>query len=199
MYTPPAYKMTDTDAVYGLIRAYDFAVLVVPGEDDMLATHLPLKLDEDKAVLTGHAARANPFCKAVEDGQDVLAVFSGPHAYVSPTWYSDPDNNVPTWNYLAVHVYGKLRALSGDEAGQALSAQVADFESSWRITNLEEKKRAKMEAAILPFELIIERIEAKAKLSQNKPIEERVRLADALNERGESAIAYHMVETREDE
>ncbi|MBR9824195.1 MAG: FMN-binding negative transcriptional regulator [Alphaproteobacteria bacterium] len=197
MYIPPAFKMDDEAEMRSLMRSYDFALLLVPGLDDLAATHLPLKLADERQALVGHVARANPMTKAIEDGQKAVAVFTGPHAYVSPTWYSDPTENVPTWNYIAIHAFGRLVPLEGEDAERALSSQIADFEEKWRITDIEEKKRAKLEAAIQPFELEIERLEGKAKLSQNKPVAERLRLADALNERGEHAVAYHMVEERE--
>lgn len=199
MYTPMHFRMDDHDDMRALMRAYDFALLLVPGETDLAATHIPLKLDDERQMLVGHVARANPIAKAIAEGKQAMAIFTGPHAYVSPTWYSDPSNNVPTWNYISVHVFGKFNALYGEEAERSLSNQVADFESAWRITDIEEKKRAKLEAAIQPFEMEIERIEGKAKLSQNKAIEERMRIAEALNDRGEHAIAYHMVDTREEE
>ena len=194
MYTPTHFKMENETGMRALMRSYDFAILLVPGEPDLAATHIPLKLADERQALVGHVARANPVTKAIQDGKQAIAIFSGPHAYVSPTWYSDPNDNVPTWNYIAVHAHGKLAALEGEDAERALSSQIADFEEQWRITNLEERKRAMLEAAIQPFELEIERLEGKAKLSQNKPVAERLRLAEALNERGESAIAYHMVE-----
>jgi transcriptional regulator len=198
MFTPAHFRMNDPEEVRALIRAYDFAILLVPGAPDLAATHIPLKLDDERQLLIGHVARANPMAEAIEAGAEAMAIFSGPHAYVSPTWYSDPSENVPTWNYIAAHVFGKLSPLYGEEAERSLSSQVADFESAWRITDIDEKKRARMEAAILPFEMSIERIEGKAKLSQNKPVTERMKLAEALNDRGEHAIAYHMVETRDE-
>jgi transcriptional regulator len=198
MFTPSHYRMDDPEEVRALIRAYDFAILLVPSAPDLAATHIPLKLDDERQLLIGHVARANPMTEAIEAGAEAMAIFSGPHAYVSPTWYSDPTINVPTWNYIAAHAFGKLSPLYGEEAERSLSAQVADFESSWRITDIDAKRRAKLEAAILPFEMSIERIEGKAKLSQNKPVTERMKLAEALNDRGEHAIAYHMVETRDE-
>ncbi len=197
MYIPPAFKMDDEAEMRSLMRSYDFALLLVPGIDDLAATHLPLKLADERQALVGHVARANPMTKAIEEGRQAVAVFTGPHAYVSPTWYSDPTDNVPTWNYIAIHAFGRLVPLTGEDAERSLSSQIADFEEKWRITDIEEKKRAKLEAAIQPFELEIERLEGKAKLSQNKPVGERLRVADALNERGEHAVAYHMVEERE--
>jgi len=197
MYIPAAFKMENEAEMRSLMRSYDFAILLVPDEPDLMATHLPLKLADERQALIGHVARANPITQAILDGKQAVAIFSGPHAYVSPTWYSDPANNVPTWNYIAIHAFGPLVALEGEDAERALSSQIADFEAEWRITDIEEKKRAMLEAAIQPFELEIERIEGKAKLSQNKPAAERLRVADALNERGEHAVAYHMVEERE--
>jgi transcriptional regulator len=199
MHTPSHFKLEDIDALNGVMRAYDFALLVVPGEPDLAATHIPLKLDDEHQILFGHVAKANPMYEAIRAGKEAMAIFSGPHAYVSPTWYSKPDENVPTWNYIAVHVFGKLKPLDGEAAELSLSSQVADFESEWRITNLDAKKRARMEAAIQPFELSMDRIIGKAKLSQNKSHGERIRLADALNRRGESAIAYQMIEERGEE
>lgn len=199
MFTPPHFKMEDPEEMRALMRAYDFAIVLVPGEPDLAATHIPLKLADERLVLIGHVAGANPIAGAIRDGKQAIAIFSGPHAYVSPSWYSDPTENVPTWNYMAVHAFGKFTPLYEEEAERALSSQVADFEAAWRITDIPEKKRAKLEAAIQPFEFEIERLEGKAKLSQNKSVTERMRLAEALNDRGEHAIAYHMVETREEE
>ncbi len=197
MHIPPAFKMGDEAEMRSLMRSYDFALLLVPGEPDLAATHIPLRLADERQALIGHVARANPMAKAIQAGKPAIAVFAGPHAYVSPTWYSNPAENVPTWNYIAIHAFGTLVPLDGEDAERALSAQIADFEEQWRITDIEEKKRAKLEASIQVFEFEIERLDGKAKLSQNKPVEERLRIADALNERGEHAVAYHMVEEGE--
>ena len=175
MYIPPAFRMTDESEMRSVMRTYDFALMLVPGMPDLAATHIPLKLADERQVLIGHVAAANPMAEAIRQGREAIAVFSGPHAYVSPTWYANPSVNVPTWNYVAVHAFGTLVALDGEEAERALSSQIADFE----------------------FE--INRLEGKAKLSQNKPVEERLRLAHALNERGEHAVAFHMVEDQEDD
>lgn len=199
MYIPPAFRMEEEAEMRSLMRTYDFALLLVPGMPDLAATHIPLKLADERQVLIGHVARANPMAKAIQEGREAIAVFSGPHAYVSPTWYSDPTVNVPTWNYVAVHAFGTLVPLDGEEAERSLSAQIADFEAEWRITDIEPKRRAKLEAGIQAFEFEIDRLQGKAKLSQNKPVEERLRLAHALNERGEHAVAFHMIEDDEGE
>ena len=199
MYTPPAYRMEDQSEMRSLMRTYDFALLLVPGMPDLAATHIPLKLADERLVLIGHVAQANPMAEAIRAGKEAIAIFSGPHAYVSPTWYSDPTIHVPTWNYVAVHAFGPLVPLEGEEAERALSSQIADFEAEWRITDIELKRRVKLEAAIQCFEMEIQRLEGKAKLSQNHSVEERLRIAHALNERGEHAVAFHMVEDQEDE
>ncbi|WP_300544419.1 FMN-binding negative transcriptional regulator [Maricaulis sp.] len=199
MYIPPAFRMNDEAEMRSLMRTYDFALLLVPGMPDLAATHIPLKLADERQVLIGHVAMANPVSEAIKAGREAIAVFSGPHAYVSPTWYANPSVNVPTWNYVAVHAFGTLAPLDAEEAERALSSQVADFEAEWRITHIEPGMRSRLEASIQVFEFEINRLEGKAKLSQNKPVEERLRLAHALNERGEHAVAFHMVEDQEDE
>ena len=199
MYTPSHFRMEDESEMRALMRSYDFALLLVPGEPDLAATHIPMKLADERLVLIGHVAMANPASAAIRAGKEAIVVFTGPHAYISPTWYSRPHENVPTWNYVAVHAFGTLVPLQGVEAERALSSQIADFESEWRITQLEEKRRAMLERASQPFEFEIERLEGKAKLSQNKPLEERLRIAHALNERGEHAVAYHMIEDEAEE
>lgn len=197
MYTPPQFRMEDPAEMRSLMRSYDFALVLVPGEPDLAATHIPLKLSDEREVLIGHVAQANPMAEAIRAGKQAIAVFTGPHAYVSPTWYSAPRLNVPTWNYVAVHAFGKFLPLQGEEAERALSSQIADFEEEWRITDIEPKRRARLESAIQCFEFEIERLEGKAKMSQNKSLEDRLRVAHALNERGEHAVAFHMVEDEE--
>ncbi|MHA6287376.1 FMN-binding negative transcriptional regulator [Maricaulis sp. CAU 1757] len=199
MYTPPHNKMDDQAQMRSFIRANDFAILLIPGEPDLAATHIPMRLADEREVLIGHVARMNPASEAILAGKEAMAIFPGPHAYISPTWYADPSVNVPTWNYVTVHVHGKLVPLAGTEAERSLSAQIADFEEEWRITDIPEPRRTRLEAAIQCFELEITRMEGKAKLSQNKSLSERARLIEALQARGEHAIAYFMDEEVEEE
>lgn len=194
MYIPPAFRIEDERIMFALMRSYDFALVMVPGEADASATHIPLKLDDERRRLIGHVAMANPIADHIRAGRQALAVFTGPHAYVSPTWHGEPNENVPTWNYMAVHVEGQFVPLEGENAERSLSSQIADFESVWRITDIEVGKRARLEAAIQAFELEITSLKGKAKLSQNKSAEDRRRLADALMERGENALAHKMME-----
>ena len=189
MYTPPAFRIEDPDTLRAMMRANPFAILLIPGEPDMAATHLPLRLDDERDLLIGHVAGQNPAAEAIRAGHEAMAIFQGPHAYVSPTWYSDPTLNVPTWNYVVIHAFGRLVPLSGEAARRALSTQIADYEERWRITDIEEGRRSRLEAGIQCFEFEIHRLQGKAKLSQNKSEKERGRLADALRARGEDEVA----------
>ena len=118
MYTPPFYA-GDREAGLALMRAHPFALLLTPGPQGLLATHLPLLIQEDPLVLKGHLARANPHWRFLEDA-DSLVVFSGPHAYVSPAWYQTHPS-VPTWNYAAVHAHGRAR-MGADAVAKARPA-----------------------------------------------------------------------------
>ncbi|HSR71788.1 MAG TPA: FMN-binding negative transcriptional regulator, partial [Kiloniellales bacterium] len=130
MYVPEVFALRDSEAIAAVLRDHGFAVLVTPGEAAPTASHLPFLFDPargDHGVLRAHMARANPQWRALErlqaEGGEALVVFQGPHAYVSPRWYGDGPA-VPTWNYLAVHVYGRPRLI---EEPAALRALLADL------------------------------------------------------------------------
>jgi len=108
VYTPPWFAVERPDLVAEIVQAYSFAPLITPG-DNLRVTHLPFLFDPnrgERGVLRGHMARANDHWQLFESEQESVAIFSGPHAYVSPTWYRD-EQSVPTWNYAAVHIYGR--------------------------------------------------------------------------------------------
>jgi len=125
MYIPAAFNQADQDKLYDFIQLNSFGLLVSQVDSEPFASHLPFLLDRSSGPngsLVGHMAFANPqWCHA--DNQNVLAVFSGPHAYISPTWYG-VENVVPTWNYLAVHVYGRFQVIHDE---QSLAAILQDF------------------------------------------------------------------------
>jgi transcriptional regulator len=188
MYIPASFAQTDSRQLFDLIESHSFGVLVSTVEGAMTATHLPLLLRREPAPngrLVGHMARANPQWRAI-DGCEVLCIFSGPHAYVSPTWY-ESDNVVPTWNYVAVHVYGRCRVI--DDAttmARIVSDYVGTYEKSqpapWQLetgTPFFEK----LLKAIVGFEIEISRIEGKWKLSQNQPEGIREKAAAQLAQR----------------
>lgn len=193
MYTPPSFRETDLARVRGLMRSDPFAALVTR---DLTVTHLPFVLHDGEPVgtLYGHVARANPHWRNLDDGE-VLVVFGGPHAYVSPAWYAEPDENVPTWNYVAVHAYGTARAITDrDRLRELLEEQVRVFDSSWRPI---AEKVEQLLGGIVGIEIDIRRFDAKWKVSQNRNAADRAAAAQVLATRpdeGSRAIAAWMRE-----
>lgn len=197
MYVPDHFCLDDPAAVAELLRAHGFALLVTAGAEGVQASHIPLLLDGDLAEpgaarLLGHLARANPQVRELErlaaEGGEALAVFQGPHAYVSPRWYA-PGPAVPTWNYLAVHVYGPIRPVGEPVALRALMARlIATYEAGaaepYALDGQDPDFVARMLRGIYAFELPVARLEAKAKLSQNRSPEDRARVAAALEREG---------------
>jgi transcriptional regulator len=189
IYTPRAFSVADEAAIARLIEDHPFATLITPGETEPHVSHVPLQHHADagkKGVLLGHMARANPHWQHFADRVSV-AVFHGPHAYVSPSWYADPAHAVPTWNYAVAHVHGVAEAMTDPaEARALLDALVARYEGGrakpWHL-QLEGRELAAMLEAIVGFRLTIERIDAKFKLSQNRSADDRERVITAL--RGE--------------
>ena len=191
MYVPTSFAETDRTKLHSLMRQYSFALLTSHGAAGLVATHLPLLLDAETGPhgrLLGHMARANPQWRDV--GDQVMAVFSGPHAYVSPTWYEEPET-VPTWNYVAVHAYGTFQIVDDPDALRAiLRRSVAEYEgprpSPWAF-DASEAYVEKMLKAIVGFRIDIERLEGKWKLSQNHPETLRRRVFHALEAQGDEA------------
>lgn len=177
MYVPPAFRIDEEAEIFALIEAEAFALLVTTDEDGLpFATHLPMLLDTGRRVLEGHVAKANPQWRHLEAGRLALAVFSGPHAYVSPSWYPGTPN-VPTWNYQAVHVSGPARLVRESEAMAAMQRRLVErfesgFEAPW-VMDLPADYEAAMLKGIVCFELEIARLEGKAKMSQNRKPEDR--------------------------
>jgi transcriptional regulator len=197
MYVPADFALADRDACHALIRQYGFAVLVTADQDGVpFATHLPLILDSargENGTLIGHVARANPQGPAL-DGRPTLAIFQGPHAYISPTWYGTPKTSVPTWNYVAVHAYGVPRLVADRaEVHHLLVRMVESFEppgpKSWRMADADPGFLDRMMRGVIAFEMPIDRLEGKAKLSQNRPVTDRPRIIAALEERGDPLAA----------
>jgi transcriptional regulator len=175
MYVPAAFKVDDRSVLYDFIERYSFATLITTAEGIPFASHMPLLLDREREVLLGHLARANPHWQSFDGTQEELAIFSGPHAYVSPSWYVERPA-VPTWNYAAVHVYGAPRLLDADRLRGLLARLVRYYESGseqpWQY-DLPEDYRQRMERAVVGFEMPIARIEGKFKLGQNRSAEDR--------------------------
>jgi transcriptional regulator len=174
MYAPPHFEVSDLAGLHALVERHPFATLVSTVAGEPFATHLPLLLDRaagPQGSLTGHVARANPHWRAFDGETPALAIFHGPHAYVSPSWYAQGPA-VPTWNYAAVHVYGRPLAFEDPAHLEPLvDRMVATFEagqaSPWSGA-LPEAFKAGMLRAIVGLRLEIGRIEGKWKLGQNR-------------------------------
>jgi transcriptional regulator len=189
MYVPPHFAVDDLPTLHAFIDRHPFGLLSSQVDGVPFATHLPLLLDRQTSPhgsLLGHVARQNPQWRELS-GQRVLCIFNGPHAYVSPTWYQS-DKVVPTWNYVAVHAYGRARLIEDPDSVIALVARLTDrFEREmpvpWTFDRTEPYVR-KLATQILGFAVEIDRIEGKWKLNQNHPAERRRRVIAALREQG---------------
>ncbi len=184
MYVPKHFQVTDREQLNEFIKQHSFGILFSQTAEGPYATHLPFFLRDgagEHGVLTGHMARANPHSKG--ENEEVLVVFSGPHTYISPTWYQEP-NTVPTWNYTAVHVYGKLEWVEEPQELRAILGEMTDFYEAgmpipWRVTP-DNEYVDNMLKAIVGFTITITRIEGKWKLSQNRPVERQERVVAEL-------------------
>ena len=191
MYVPDHFAVTDPAVLFDFIARHSFGLLVSRRDGEPFATHLPLLLDRATNTLVGHVARANPQWRSLA-GQTVLVVFSGPHAYVSPSWY-ESDNVVPTWNYVAVHAYGRAEVF---EEPAALLAVVRDsvrtYEASmprpWDFPDGSQYIERLLKG-IVGVRVAVERWEGKWKMSQNHPAERREKVVRALREGGQDEVA----------
>ncbi|RTQ49592.1 FMN-binding negative transcriptional regulator [Hymenobacter gummosus] len=184
MYIPAAFQFTDSAEVVAFMQRYSFATLVSHGPDGLpLASHLPFSVAADEAGLrlTSHLARANPQWQSWA-GQQVLVIFTEPHAYVSPTLYEKRES-VPTWDYIAVHAYGRVRLLEGEaETARALEQLVATYEPAYQQQweGLSEQYKTGMMRGLVAFEVAVTRLQGQQKLSQNKSAAERAAIAAHL-------------------
>lgn len=195
MYIPKHFRVEDIAWVRSLIEENRFGTLVTILEGEPFATHLPFLYDPSplpNGTLRAHVARANPHWKTFDECTQ-LAIFAGPHAYVSPTWYRADGQAVPTWNYTVVHAYGKARIVDDPDAIRALLVRLTDREEAalrprYTVDGLDDEYLQHMMRQIVAFEIPVARIEAKAKLSQNRTPEERERVAHQLGGRLEEMM-----------
>jgi len=192
VYIPKWFRETDQAALHDLMWANSFATLISQHDGAPYASHVPMLLQADAGphgTLVGHMARANPQWRDFDPAQEVLTIFQGPHAYVSPSWY-ETELSVPTWNYAVVHAYGTPRVIEDHaELYDILKATVqmyeAPFEQPWPF-ELPEDFVDKMMRAIVGFAIPITRLEGKYKLSQNRPLEDQQRVVEALYQQGDA-------------
>lgn len=191
MYIPTYSAVTDLARLHDAIEQYSFGMLVsAEAGGALVASHLPFLLDRSRGLqgtLIAHMARANPQWRNIGE-QKVLVVFSGPHAYISPTWY-EAERVVPTWNYVAIHAYGPLELIEDiDEAIAILEQTVNHFERPlprpWRPSDQPKEFISQLTRQIVAFRIPIERLEGKWKLNQNHPPERREKVVAALESVG---------------
>lgn len=192
MYVPEHFASDDMGLARALVEQHAFGTLVAGRPDGGLEiAHLPFALDpgEPFGRLRAHVARANPISATLERPLAVVAVFMGPHGYVTPRWYEHPRDNVPTWNYAAVHVHGTARRIEDEtDVRRLLTDLTAGYERGaaepWRPEALDPERMARLLRGITAFAIDVTRVEAKRKLSQNKSPGDRSGIIAGLRARG---------------
>lgn len=212
MYLPPHFAEDRVDVLHEVIRASRVATLVSAGKDGLVASHVPLLLDPAPApygTLLGHLARANPQCGA--DGAEALAMFLGPEAYVSPSWYAtkrETGKVVPTWNYVAIHASGTLRFFDDPARLLALVSRLTDHHEGrrdadrWSVADAPPDYIRGQLKGIVGFELPIARLEGKWKMSQNRTAPDRAGASAGLAREGgerEQAVSRLIAEAGRDD
>lgn len=195
MYVPEHFREDRLEVLHDAVRRIGFATLVTAGPD---ADHLPMLLSEDSRFLRGHVARANPVWK--KGAGAALAIFLGPHAYVSPNWYpskAQTGKAVPTWNYITVHARGTLRWVQDADWLRAHVSALSDSheaprENPWKLTDAPAGYTDALLRAIVGFELSITALEGKYKLSQNRDAADRAGVCEGLARDGQSALSHLM-------
>jgi transcriptional regulator len=189
MYTPPHYAAADPAAI---VRAYPFALLVTPAEHGTFATSTPIffESDTDTSTLVGHMAGRNPHAAALEAGQPALAVFWGPHAYISSRWYKAMPQ-VPTWNYLQAQVRGVLEPIDDREGRVAVLRRTAEVlerkgDPPWTLEQAPDGRIDALLPHIRSFRIHVDKIEGATKLSQKHPASDRLRVVEGLLAAGDS-------------
>jgi transcriptional regulator len=188
IYLPTHFSVADRVNQIGVMRAFPFATLASVAEGAPAFSHVPIVVEErgDSVVLLGHVSIANPHWKSWSAEQQVSVIFHGPNGYVSPRLYSVREA-VPTWNYIAVHAQGRLRAIETSDGKERILKALIDvhdveYRAQW--DELTEEFREKMKRGIVGFEIAVERIDAKFKLSQNRSAQDRASVLDAMQRGG---------------
>lgn len=196
MHIPSFFQVTDMEEVKAFIQSHSFATVVTTTDEKPIATHIPVSFHqiEDSYVITGHMAIGNPQWKTFEENEKVLVIFQGPHAYISSSWYEK--EAVPTWNYQAVHVYGKAELLEKAELVKELTKMLETYESHreqpvlWH--TLSNELLEKQMKGIVGFKIIIDEVQAAFKLSQNRHERDYAHIIEQLEAEGEVELADAM-------
>ena len=186
MHPNPSFRGTDTQIALDFAVERSFGTLAVSSDGAPLLSHVPFLLNADRTEAQLHLVRSNPICRAAKEGCAARIAVTGPDGYVSPDWYGAEDQ-VPTWNYIAVHLTGRLEPLPEDALEPMVAAQSAFFEgrldkTPWTMDKVSEDLLAKFWRMILPFRFVIEEVDSTFKLNQNKSDDVRLRAADGVEE-----------------
>jgi transcriptional regulator len=192
VYIPEHFRVRDHADALAFMRANPFVILISCMDDGPFASHVPVVMHEaeDHLVLRGHVAKANPHWRYLEQQPKCLTIFHGPHSYISASNYSTREN-VPTWNYGAVHVYGNARIYSEPDALQGMLHElIATFEATYaqQWDSLDQAYRDRMLSHIVGFEITVTNLEAKFKLSQNRTKEEQANVIASLSKAEDTAV-----------
>jgi transcriptional regulator len=193
VYIPEHFRLRhDADAI-AFMRANPFAILVSSTDNGPFATHLPLfvRAEDEKVILHGHVAKANPHWRYLEQNAECLTIFHGPHSYISPTNYTARES-VPTWNYAAVHMYGNAQIFSSEQDVHGMLHELMEtFEPAYRKQweGLSPTFQENMLRQIVGFEIVATKIEGKFKLSQNRTREDQANVIASLDQADDSAVA----------
>jgi transcriptional regulator len=197
MYIPSFNKVDDREEAVAFMQRYSFATIVSVNDGLPVATHLPflVRQKDDKIIISSHFAKANPQSSDILNNT-TLVIFTEPHAYISPKNY-EKEQNVPTWNYLAVHAYGKCSILDGDDKANLLKGMIQNYEPGYlkQWDGLPDEYKQRMMKGIVAFEMVVDDLQAKAKLSQNRTETERENIINSLSHAESSAekeIAEYM-------
>lgn len=185
MYIPKHFEQNDRTSTIAFMQNFNFALLVSVKDTIPVATHLPFVIEErdHDIVLISHMSKANDQWRTAID-KEVMVVFSEPHAYISPSHY-EKQQNVPTWNYVAVHAYGKISVLEDDNQKlEVLHKQMRSFEEAYlqQFNTLDQKYIDGLLKGIVAFEILVTDLQSKAKLSQNKTLSEREKIKQELEQ-----------------
>jgi transcriptional regulator len=197
-YVPRHFRVDDAATLERFVEANAFGTLVSAGPSGISVSHLPFLAEhaaDGRLRLLGHMARANAHWEELESAGEVLVIFEGPHAYVSPGWYANHPS-VPTWNYAVVHARGTARLLAPEALPGLLDRLSRVYEEGrpapWRMQGLPSDFTPRMLAAIVGFEIEVQRLDGKFKLSQNRPPQDVEGVADALAREGHGELAALM-------
>ena len=199
MYRPDHFRVDDLAEMHALMRARPLAALVSAGPSGLYGTHLPtvLKSEGEFGAIECHLARANPHWKDLAEGGEALMIFQGPEAYITPSWYaskSETGKVVPTWNYAAVHAYGRPQVMQDKDwlrrhVGELTAQQEASEARPWAVTDAPDSFIDVMLRGIVGFRFDIARLEGKWKMSQNREMRDRVTTSAGLEQRGQNEDA----------